>query len=198
MKTYRALGYTYCADGAVVQYPEPSNIRRVSLDDPAVFVMTDLRSTLPYSIDLNTSLAAAHDKMIACGIRLLFVVDVEGLVRGVVSASDILGDRPMRYISYHGGLRESLTVKDVMTPMSLLEVILMTDVLRARVGNIAASLKLFSRHHLLAVEMEPGESAVIRGIFSASRVSRQLGEPVQITEPRAYFPLNPSMAAELD
>ncbi len=194
MKRYRALAYTYCAESAVVQYPDPSFVRRVTLADPALLVMTDLRVTLPYTIDINASLIATHDKMIACGVRLLFVIDGEGLTRGIMTAQDILGDRPVRVISSRGGARDELTVKDVMTPLALVEVVLMQDVIEASVGNIVESLKLLGRRHLLVIEPEPNGPSTVRGIFSATRIGRQLGEEIMVAEQRPRFPKSVELA----
>lgn len=198
MARYRALAYTYSTEGAVLQYPEPSSVRRVSLSDSALLVMTDLRATLPYTIDMNVSLVATHDKMIACGVRLLFVVDGEGLVRGVVTAQDILGDHPLRYVAYYGGVREELVVKDVMMPLALLEVVRMTDVIEASVGNIVESFRLFARQHLLVIEPDANGPAVVRGLFSATRVGRQLGENLMVSEQRGLFPQGNPAVAEVD
>lgn len=194
MKRYRALAYTYCAESAVVQYPDPSFVRRVTLADPALLVMTDLRVTLPYTIDINASLIATHDKMIACGVRLLFVIDGDGLTRGIMTAQDILGDRPVRVISSRGGARDELTVKDVMTPLALLEVVSMQDVIEASVGNIVESLKRLGRQHLLVIEPELSGPSVVRGIFSATRIGRQLGEVLVVAEQPARFPKSVELA----
>jgi hypothetical protein len=71
-------------------------------------------------------------------------------------------------------------VRDIMTPAERLETLSIHDVTAARVGDIVQTLKRTGRQHALVAERTT-QGPVIRGIFSASRISRQLGVPVETT-----------------
>ena len=66
-------------------------------------------------------------------------------------------------------------VRDIMTAQSELQVLYMDDVLRASVGDIVATLQSVGRRHALVLDddIRTGQAS-IRGIFSASQISKQL------------------------
>ena len=76
----------------------------------------------------------------------------------------------------------------IMTPQEKLEVLCMKDVAAAKVGHIVATLKKCGRQHALVVDTEgPGQAQKVRGIFSASQVSRQLGMEIQTIQVAQTF-----------
>lgn len=155
---------------------------RVTLDTPAIEVMTDLAHVSAATIDGSASLKAANDTMIARGVRSLFVITEERRVVGLITAVDVLGEKPLRVAEARGAKRSELLVTDVMTPMDAVTAITIDEVRAAKVGHIIASLREAGRQHGLVAEIARTGEACIRGIFSASQIARQLGEPVQISE----------------
>ena len=158
---------------------------RVTADSPAIDVMTDLSRVAAVTIDGDATIDDAHQTMIARGVRALFVVEAEEIVRGIITATDTLGERPIQVAEQRGVLHRDVLVRDVMTPSELLEVMALDEVLHARVGDIVASLKLSGRQHALVIESieADGTAAMrtVRGIFSITQVARQLGLPPQLT-----------------
>jgi signal-transduction protein with cAMP-binding, CBS, and nucleotidyltransferase domain len=147
----------------------------VSFDDPALEVMTDLNEITPFSIEPTASIDATNEKMIACGVRLLFVTDIDGNLSGIVTAKDIMGEKPVQYIKEHGGKREEIIVQDIMTAKRNLDVLSFNDVKRASVGDIIETMQMLGRQHTLVEEVSEKGFSVIRGIFSTAQISRQLG-----------------------
>ena len=95
-REYDALPIHELGAGARFRRPTQAQSGKVSLESPALEVMTDLRRTTPASIRPQAPLAGANQLMIARGVRLLLVADYEENVLGVISATDILGERAMR------------------------------------------------------------------------------------------------------
>jgi hypothetical protein len=106
-------------------------------------------------------------------------------VLGLVTATDILGEKVLR-VSMERGLRRSeLTVADIMTGAEAVEVLAFGDVEGVRVGHIVETLRRAGRQHALVVDFErvppklsidpPLQRAVVRGVFSISQIARQLG-----------------------
>jgi CBS domain containing-hemolysin-like protein len=155
----------------------------VTLDDPAILVMTDLSRVMPITIAANESIETANYKMIACGVRLLFVTDDDGLIHGIITASDILGEKPVKYLHANGGTRRAVRVEHIMTPREKLDTLTMTEVVNATVGDIVETLKAVGRQHLLAIE-QGLQGAHVRGLFSSSQIGRQLGIELE-PHPRA-------------
>jgi hypothetical protein len=69
-----------------------------------------------------------------------------------------------------------------MTPHERLEVIEFEAVRTAKIGHVLATLQHSRRQHALVVDADAGEHPRVRGIFSTSQLSRQLGEAVQTGE----------------
>ena len=182
MREYSPLAHVPLA--AAARVAEPAAPGRVSLDDPAFAVMTDLREVRAATTTPAETVVRAHAFMIQRGVRLLFVLDDMGHVAGVLTATDLLGEKPLRITQARGVSHAELVVADLMTPAARLEAIPVQDVSQMRVGHVVATLKAARRQHLLVAE-EGGRR--VRGIFSASQVARQLGVEVQTLEVAQTF-----------
>ena len=165
--------------------PTQPQASRVDIESPALQVMTDLARVAPATIRPQAPLAGANQFMITRGVRLLLVVDDAETVVGVITATDILGERPMVVATGRGLRRNELTVADVMTPAEQVQVVALSDVEGARVGHVLAMLRREGRQHALVVDFDllpparplapPAKRAMVRGIFSISQIARQLG-----------------------
>jgi CBS domain-containing protein len=163
-----------CAGGCYVG--GALNPRFVRIDSPALEVMTDLERIPPATVDPQANLHDANQAMILRGVRLLLVTEKSGRISGVVTATDLLGEKPVRIAQGRGARREELEVRDVMTPLEEMEAIEMADVVRSDVGHIVATLKNCGRQHTLVVDRDvEANKQTLRGIFSASQIARQLG-----------------------
>lgn len=182
MRDYSALPHQPLASGARLTAAEPPG--HVGLDDPAFAVMTDLREVPAATTSARESVDRAHAAMIQRGVRLLFVTGADGAIEGVITATDLLGEKPMRQMQARGVQRSELTVADLMTPASMLEALSLQDVAQMRVGHVVATLKQVRRQHLMVAD--PGGEHV-RGLFSASQVARQLGVQLQTFEVARTF-----------
>lgn len=181
-RDYAPLSFRHLQAGAGYSQPSQAVPDRVMLDDPALQVMTDFRATTAIIVLSGDALDEAHRRMIQRGVRLLLVVDHDRRVVGVITAADVLGEKPTREITQRGIRRDELLVRDVMTPQALLEVLDMASVRAAKVGHIVATLQSAGRQHALVVEQdEPGRQTV-RGVFSATQVARQLGVAIATSE----------------
>ncbi|MEO7741863.1 MAG: CBS domain-containing protein [Usitatibacter sp.] len=170
MREYSALKLSLMPAGARIA--EPLSPGHVLLDDPAFAVMTDLREVAAVCTRPEEAMDKAHALMIQRGVRLLFVLDAGGSLVGVMTATDLLGEKPMRFMQSRGVAHGEITVADLMTPASMLEALPLQDVAQMRVGHIVATLKAVRRQHLMVAE-DGGKR--VRGLFSASQVARQLG-----------------------
>jgi CBS domain-containing protein len=182
MKEYSALAMSRLPAGARVAEPPPPE--HVSLDDPAFSVMTDLRVVRAATTTPGELMSRAHGQMIQRGVRLLFVLERDSGIVGVVTATDILGEKPLRFAQSHGVTHGEIQVADIMTPASMLEAIPLQDVAQMRVGHIVATHKAVRRQHLMVVE---DNGRRVRGLFSLSQVARQLGIQLQTTQVAQTF-----------
>lgn len=182
MREYAALKPTLLAAGSRVALREPPG--RVSLDDPAFSVMTDLREVAAVTTMPEELVDIAHRTMVERGVRLLFVLGDRGALAGVITTTDILGEKPLRFAQSHGISHAEITVADVMTPAASLEAISLEDVSQMLVGHVVRTLKAVGRQHLMVSE---NHGQRVRGLFSTSQVARQLGVPLETFEVAGTF-----------
>jgi CBS domain-containing protein len=180
-ETYLPLAQQSLAGGQV-GVPDASGSERVRADSPAMDVMTDLRHIPAATIAAETPLREAHQAMLQRAVRLLLVVDAQRHVEGVITAADLLGERPIRIAQERGGRVNELTVANVMTPLAAMEAVSLSDVARSDVGHVIATLRRAGRQHALVLERSAEGQDLIRGIFSAAQIARQLGVPMESTE----------------
>lgn len=182
LKNYASLTSSLLLPGTGFAQPTQKLPERVGMEDSALAVMTDFERIGAVLIRPNDSIDEANLRMIQRGVRLLLVVDGHRNVAGLITANDILGEKPLQIITERGGHRHDIIVRDIMTPQDRLEVLDMRDVQRARVGQIVATLKKSARQHALIVDSGGDGQQRVRGMFSLTQIARQLGESIQSSE----------------
>lgn len=152
----------------------------VSLDSPALLVMTDLKRVAAAVISPQETMDRAHAFMVQRGVRMLLALDEQQNLAGIITTNDILGEKPVAVVEERRIRHDGILVADVMTPADRLEAFDMHTVQSARVGQVVASLQHARRHHALVVQAAADGRQEVRGIFSLSQIARQLGLPLQL------------------
>lgn len=153
----------------------------VKLDDLALNVMTDFRQVTPITVAGETSIDEALQHMIHSGVRLLFAIDRDSRLIGLITSNDILGEKPIRHMQSIGCVdktcsRRDVLVTDIMIPVAAWDVLDYEAARRATVAQVVATFEAVGRRHLVVVERAvPLGLWMVRGIFSASRLEQQLG-----------------------
>lgn len=178
-KTLRQSSLDQCAS---YFQAESQPLRSVTLDSPALEVMTDLKVVQAVTIGPDATLNAVNKAMLRNTVRSLLVADEKRCILGIITSTDTLGEKPMQVVRERGIRHEEVLVRDIMTPRERLEVLALEDVRAAEVGHVAATLKLTGRQHALVVEEDASGRQMIRGIFSASQIARQLGMTLNATQ----------------
>jgi CBS-domain-containing membrane protein len=154
----------------------------VSVDSPAIQVMTDLSQVPSATIVADATLDEANHSMMARGVRMLLVVGEVNRIVGMVTTNDVLGEKPVLIAQKRQFKRTDLRVADVMVPVDKMEALDIDAVRKATVGNIVATLKADGRAHALVLGQKQNSKQFLLGIFSASQIARQLGVQIQTYE----------------
>ena len=178
---YQNLQHTLLSSGTSIYKSDETEAGSVSLKDSAEVVFTDFRHIRPFSISAAVNLEEVNEKMINCGVRLLFVADNDGSLQGLITYTDLYGEKPVRYIREHGGTRDEILAKDLMTPLTQLESLQQGDVVGASVGDIVETIKTAGRQHMLVNEMLEDGSQVITGLISSTHIEKLLGMKVELS-----------------
>lgn len=160
----------------------------ITEESPAISGMTDLSHIRPLMIDPFAKITQANEKMIGYGVRMLFVTQASEQLIGIITASDILGEKPVQYLHEVNGTYDDILVRDIMTPIDQLGVLSLVDVERAHIGDIIETLKSSGRHHALVVETDAGSGLErVCGIFSISQISRLMNVRVEVAQVATNF-----------
>jgi CBS domain-containing protein len=193
---YAPLRATLLKRGSTFHSPTQVLPERAGLEHPALDVMTDLKRVSAVVIRPDDTVDEAHRRMIQRGVRLLLVLDHERHVVGLITATDIQGEKPMTVTAERGCRREEILVSDIMTPQEGLEVLDMADVAGARVGHIVATLTASGRQHAMVVDRDARGMETVRGLFSATQIARQLGAAIPTIErARTFAEIKEALAA---
>jgi len=186
---YKPLQMSKMKEGVIWLPADAPSPKPIKLNSPALEVMTDLRKVLAATILASDSIARATQVMIARRVRLLLVVNATGLIEGLISARDTMGEKPVKILQdRRGATYEDLIVADLMIPRKSIDVLDIEVVLKAEVGAVIETLKQNGRQHALVLENEPvSGQEIVRGIFSATQIARQLGVPLPIFEVAQTF-----------
>jgi len=180
-----ALSTFRLAEGTAIAPASPWYAAPITLDSPALDVMTDLTKVKAATISPDRTLRQAEQAMIHQGVRMLFVVDEMPLLQGLITSTDLRGERQMSVGQARQLRFDEMRVADVMTALTLLDAIPYERLGHASVGNLVATLRDVGRNHLLVVER--GSPPRIRGVVSRSQIERQLGRPIEVSEVPTNF-----------
>jgi len=160
---------------------EVIDLETVTADSPALMAMTDLSVQPTATIGPRILLEQANVAMIQHGVRLLVATsEVEpNRIVGLITSTDLLGEKPIQVAQQKGVKRSDLVVSDVMVPVSEIDILPFEEVRKASVGDIVTTLKAAHRAHALVVTDGTSGQQLLGGIFSASQIARQLGLAVQ-------------------
>ena len=174
--------------GTSIAQAQPPQHEVVTPQSPALDVMTDLTTVRAATVAPGSALAQTELSMIHQGVRLLFVVSSMPGVDGIITASDLHGERPMRLVHQRGVKYEELTVGDVMTPLSAINAVTYGALKPASVAEVIDTLLHSSQPHLLVIEQATADTPLrIRGIISKTQVERQLGTQLMSSEIATSF-----------
>lgn len=146
---------------------------------PATALMTDFRRERATVVAPGRHVDAALRDMILAGVRALLVVDDEQAVLGLITASDILGPRPVQFLQNplcdsNPCRHKDVHVGDIMTVWAHLQLLETSWLAVSTCGDILALFAATETSHLLVVETGDDARSIVRGLISRTRLMRQL------------------------
>jgi len=143
--------------------------------DPALTVMTDFRERPSVTVSEMAPIDSALEHMKHAGVRSAFATDGAGrAVVGLITAYDIMSEKPMRFVQAIGSTRSDVLVRDIMQPVSEWQVLDIADIERATVAAVARLLTDTQLSHVPVMESGANGERRLRGLLSSARVKRLL------------------------
>ncbi|WP_198266375.1 CBS domain-containing protein [sulfur-oxidizing endosymbiont of Gigantopelta aegis] len=184
---YQALEIKPLQVAATLCEPNYYPYDSITLEDPAGKAMTDLTKVSAITISPACSLDEVIDRMQKMKVKLLFVTDAKDRIIGLITYSDLQGERPIQFQQTNGVSRSEICVLDIMTSIDSIDAMEWNAVERARVGDIVSTMKKLNRQHALVLEHPDEDNYRIRGIFSTSLLSKLLGIEIESNEMAQTF-----------
>jgi CBS domain-containing protein len=151
---------------------EPWYVRET---DPALSVMIDFRSRSPVTVSETAHLDEALGHMKHTGVRCAFVVDEKkSAVVGMLTAYDILGEKPQQHMRFTGVNHDDVLVKDIMQKFSDWRVTDFKDIEQSTVGDVLEVFTETGATHLPVMETTESNEQRLRGLLSFAKVKRLL------------------------
>jgi len=159
--------------------PLVAESRRVAVTDTARRVVTDFTREPPMTATEDRLIDDALRDMITAGVRALLVVRGD-LVSGLITSSDIQGERPLQFLRTSSYMRhDEIEVGHIMTQWDQVPKLDWQAVRAARVYDVAGAFKTICATHLVLVEQVEHNGAFVRGLLSRTRLERQLGHSIE-------------------
>ncbi len=185
MREYEPLPAHPLAGAVFVSRPAPP--KSVTHESPAIDVMTDLRHMHAAVIEPHVTMDAANAYMKQRGVRSLLVLNQDRALGGIITATDILGEKPLRFSEERRVKHNDILVSDIMTPLDRLDAIPIEEVKHAKVGHVIRSLRDSGRQHALVTDNQLLGKVQVCGIFSISQIEKQLGALIESTSVAKSF-----------
>jgi len=161
----------------------PQDFQPNSLLSSAMDFFTDFRTTEPLVIDSSVPAPEARNMMLRTHVRLKLVVDDADHFVGVISAQDLIEQNIITRAAGSGIRREEVRVSDLMTRKKDLLALNIHEVEASSIGDVIGFLKDNYQQHCLVIDEDTHQ---IRGIFSASDISRKLRLAVNIQDQSSF------------
>lgn len=161
---------------SIISVNPPARLETLSTNDPATMVMTDLTHVRVITIKPDDTIEFASKLMEYAGIRMLVVTDQAGSLLGLVTARDVLGEKPMNIMAHDKINHHDIQVKQIMTPLQELDPLHFREVAHATIEQVILHLRDEGRQHAIVIdELSDNSGQYLRGIFSATQIGRMLG-----------------------
>ena len=162
---------------------QPADFKEKTLLSPAMDFFTDFREIEPMVIEGPVPAPEARSLMIRTHVRLKIVVDATGHFAGVASAADLSEQNIIAEAAASGVRRDEVRVSDLMTRKQDLLALNIHEVSSSTIGDVIDFLQDNYQQHCLVIDEDTHQ---IRGVFSASDISRKLRLPVNIQEQSSF------------
>lgn len=159
-------------------YRHPENVVDIAnLETPALKIMTDFNGRPPVCIKADETVRAANQRMAHANVHALFVTNEEDRIIGFISSRITEGSRLGVIAERHGVSLADVTVSMAMHHCNEMVTINYKALSNALVGHIVRIMHEKSANYVLVVEQDSiDQETYVRGIFSAARIGRQIGQ----------------------
>jgi CBS-domain-containing membrane protein len=153
----------------------PAQVRPpCTLRSPALDAMTDFFKTAPVTVSAQLGVDEALEWMKSQHVRMLFVLNEQEQFAGVITARDIAGTQAMAYAQQNGIARSDVQVRHIMLGKARIRCLTFDQVADATIGDLMLTMQGSGDQHVVVVDEGYAGVKRVRGVISASDISRLL------------------------
>lgn len=174
---------SFCKVSKVDTLAWPDDDQQYSLETSALEFFTDFEQATPLVIGSSTPAVDVKQLMLKAHAKLKIVLDHDGQFVGIISVDDLIDRHIVRMVS-KGLKRSEILVRDLMRPKGDLVALDFHEVGKVSIAVVIRALKENGQQHCLVLEQRTHK---IRGIFSASDISRKLNLAIDIQDRSSFY-----------
>lgn len=153
---------------------------KLSPNEPAIKAMTDFRRVRVITIAPEATIDFAMQVMIHAQVRMLIVLDSNDVMLGLITATDLMGERPIQFSQTERLPHEKILVRQIMTPRSQITAYDLRDIEHAHIRDVVVAMREAGRQHLLVIEQDArNQRYSLRGAFSLTQIGKHLGVEIE-------------------
>lgn len=160
----------------------PDVLNKITLDSPALSVMTDFKYIQPLVADRHDRACDIEQSMMQAHVRMKLVVNEDNEFLGLVCLEDLNQQEILKRVA-KGAHRDDLSAADFMQPKDSLRALDYHELRQATVGDVVQTLKDNEYQHYLVVDRREHK---IRGVISASDLARRLRLDININSRSSF------------
>lgn len=174
-KHYEKLEQIKLMEGLKPAHP-PELPELTHIDDAALDMLIDYQYQKAVVINQHESIETALVEMKASDTHMLLVQNKNSELVGLISSKSILGEKPFQIMQERQIKHSEIQVCMMMLPLEDILALNYDSLQHAKIGHLIETFKSTKRHYAIAIQRKSdSHETVIRGYFSASRISKSLG-----------------------
>lgn len=145
-----------------------------SLDSPCEHALIDFRYEKPALVSPDISIDHALQLTRCRNGSELVVVDEQTMeYRGLISAQDMVSEKPIRFAERYRKTRAEITVGDLMQPIRRLHKVDNKELTNCKIGDIVKTLRNLRQEYLIVITASARGQTVL-GYFSIAHIGSAL------------------------
>lgn len=161
----------------------PEQHTEINLNSSALQFLTDFKHVAPLTLHASTCAVEAKNIMLQSKEKMRFVVDHDNAFIGIITIHELSDVQFIRKTS-EGYKRQDIQVAEMMIARSQLTAFDYGELQDATIEDVVHALQDSGQHHCLVLDRDEHK---IRGILSASTISRKLQFPINIYDPASFY-----------
>lgn len=176
---------------AIDHLVQPTDFEGMTLNSPALTVVTDFKHNQPNIVAASTTARDALDMMQQEQTKLKLVVDHDAELVGLLHLDQLSDQSIMRRIAF-GDSRNDITVADLMRPRERIKALAYQQLQHCSIADVVNTLQSSGEQHCVVVDRE---SHQIRGVISAQDIARRLRMQLHIQQAPTFLHIFDSLSA---